>query len=151
MAGARATALSCFSLLLFCSYALVSPGSSDATVVDELALLSFKSMLSGPSDGLLASWNTSIHYCDWTGVVCSGRRQPERVVALLMNSSSLSGRISPFLGNLSFLNRLDLHGNGFIGQIPSELGHLSRLRVLNLSTNSLDGSIPVALGRCTNL
>lgn len=88
MAGARATALSCFSLLLFCSYALVSPGSSDATVVDELALLSFKSMLSGPSDGLLASWNTSIHYCDWTGVVCSGRRQPERVVALLMNSSA---------------------------------------------------------------
>jgi len=56
----RAIALFCFSLLLFCSYALVSPGSSNVTA-DELMLLSFKSMFA--SAGSLASWNSSSHYC----------------------------------------------------------------------------------------
>ncbi|XP_062183493.1 receptor kinase-like protein Xa21 [Phragmites australis] len=146
---AEAITVFCLSLLFFCSHALVSPGSSNATT-DELSLLAFKSMLSSPSDGLLASWNTSSHYCSWPGVVCS-RRQPERVISLLMGSFNLSGRLSPFLGNLSFLKKLDLHDNQFVGHIPPELGHLSRLRMLNLSTNTLHGSIPVALGGCTNL
>lgn len=34
-------------------------------------------------------------------------RHPERVVALRMRASNLSGRISPSLGNLSFLRELD--------------------------------------------
>ncbi|XP_039822184.1 receptor kinase-like protein Xa21 isoform X3 [Panicum virgatum] len=146
---AEAVTLLCFSLLFFCSHALVSPGSSNSTI-DELALLAFKSMLSSPSNGLLASWNTSSHYCSWPGVVCS-RRQPERVVSLLMGSFNLSGRISPSLGNLSFVKKLDLHGNRFVGQIPPELGQLRRLQVLNLSTNTLHGSIPAAMGGWTNL
>ncbi|KAL6654822.1 hypothetical protein ACP70R_008287 [Stipagrostis hirtigluma subsp. patula] len=145
MAGA--ITLLCFSLLLFCSYALVYPGNNNATA-DEAVLLSFKSMFS--AEGSLASWNTSSHYCSWPGVVCS-RRHPDRVVSLRLGSSNLSGRLSPFLGNLSFLKVLDLHDNHLIGQIPPELGHLSRLRVLNLSTNFLQGGIPVALVGCTNL
>uniref|UniRef100_A0A0E0R9W5 Leucine-rich repeat-containing N-terminal plant-type domain-containing protein n=1 Tax=Oryza rufipogon TaxID=4529 RepID=A0A0E0R9W5_ORYRU len=109
--------------------------SSNATA-DELALLSFKSMFA--SDGSLASWNKSIHYCSWPGVVCS-RRHPERVISLRLGSSRLSGLLSPFLGNLSFLKILDLHETAY------------RLRLLNLSTNSLQGNIPVALVGCTNL
>ncbi|KAJ1276008.1 hypothetical protein BS78_05G180900 [Paspalum vaginatum] len=143
---AEAMKMLCFSLFFFCSHGLAS---SNATT-DELALLSFKSMLSSPYNGLLASWNASSHYCGWPGVVCS-RRQPERVVSLLMGSFNLSGRISPFLSNLSFLQKLDLQDNHFIGQIPPELGQLSRLQMLNLSTNTLHGSIPVAMGGCTNL
>ncbi|XP_062197181.1 receptor kinase-like protein Xa21 isoform X2 [Phragmites australis] len=124
-------------------------GSSNATG-DELALLSFKSMMSSPSEGLLASWNKSSHFCSWAGVVC-GRRHPNRVVSLQLGSSNLSGRISPFLGNLSFLKMVDLGNNHLVGQIPLELGRLSKLQELNLSTNSLQGSIPVAIGGCTNL
>ncbi|KAL6654820.1 hypothetical protein ACP70R_008285 [Stipagrostis hirtigluma subsp. patula] len=146
---ADAVILLCFSLLFFCSHALVSPGSSSA-MIDEPALLAFKSMLSTPSNGFLASWNTSRHYCGWPGVVCS-HRQRGRVVSLLMGSFNLSGRISPFLGNLSFLKKLDLHDNQFVGQIPAELGRLSRLQMLNLSTNSLHGSIPAAMVGCSNL
>uniref|UniRef100_A0A0E0BKE7 Receptor kinase-like protein Xa21 n=1 Tax=Oryza glumipatula TaxID=40148 RepID=A0A0E0BKE7_9ORYZ len=141
-------------LLLFCSYALalVSAGSSSSSnaTADELALLSFKSMLSSPSLGLMASWNSSSHFCSWTGVSCS-RQQPEKVIALQMNSCGLSGRISPFLGNLSFLKTLDLGNNQLVGQIPSELGHLSKLQMLNLSTNLLRGSIPVEMRGCIKL
>ncbi|XP_062197187.1 receptor kinase-like protein Xa21 isoform X2 [Phragmites australis] len=153
MVMARAIMLFCFSLLLFRSYALVSPGSSSSATADELALLSFKSMLSSPSEGLLASWNTSSHFCSWAGVSCS-RRHHERVVSLHMNSFNLSGRISPFLGNLSFLRELDFGGNKLVGEIPAELGRLIRLQALNLSYNQLQGwnklsgEIPSTLGEC---
>uniref|UniRef100_K3ZM45 Receptor kinase-like protein Xa21 n=1 Tax=Setaria italica TaxID=4555 RepID=K3ZM45_SETIT len=138
-----------FSLFFFCSHALVSLGSSNATG-DELALLSFKSMLSTPSKVSLASWNMSSHFCSWQGVVC-GRRHPDRVVSLHLSSFDLSGRISPFLGNLSFLQKVELGNNQLVGHIPPELGRLSKLQELNLSTNFLQGSIPVAMGGCTNL
>ncbi|XP_048560012.1 receptor kinase-like protein Xa21 isoform X2 [Triticum urartu] len=103
-----------FSLSCICSHARLppSPRSSNATA-DELALLSFKSMI---SSRLLDSWNTSSHYCSWPGVAC-GRRHPHRVISLHMGSFNLSGHISPFLGNLSFLRELDLRDNQLIGQL----------------------------------
>ncbi|KAI4984449.1 receptor kinase-like protein Xa21 [Hordeum vulgare subsp. vulgare] len=119
-----------------------------ATTGDELALLSFKSTLPG---GALASWSAPGSYCRWPGVVCGGRRHPERVVALRLPAHNLTGRLSPSLGNLSFLRELDFSDNQLVGQIPPELGRLVRLRVLNLSDNLLQGSIPAALGRCTRL
>ena len=94
----RAIALFCFSLLLFCSYALVSPGSSNVTA-DELMLLSFKSMFA--SAGSLASWNSSSHYCSWPGVVCS-RRHPERVTSLRLGSSNLLGASHQYLATCPF-------------------------------------------------
>ncbi|KAF8694614.1 hypothetical protein HU200_038143 [Digitaria exilis] len=140
--------LLCFFLLCLCSQALVSPRGNNCT--DQLALLSFKSMLSSGPSSLLASWNTSNHFCSWPGVVC-GHQQPVRVIALRMGTFNLSGLISPFLGNLSFLKELDLHGNQLVGKIPPELGHLGGLQVLNVSLNYLQGSIPVTLQVCAKL
>ncbi|KAF8665223.1 hypothetical protein HU200_054119 [Digitaria exilis] len=68
-----------------------------------------------------------------------------------MNSFNLSGNISPFLGNLSFLQKLNLGNNQLVGEIPPELGRLSKLQLLNLSVNLLEGSIPVTIGGCTDL
>ncbi|KAJ1275895.1 hypothetical protein BS78_05G171100 [Paspalum vaginatum] len=152
MVMARAMALLlCLPFLLVCSYALVPPGSSSNATADELTLLAFKSTFPSTEGGSLAPWNSSSHYCSWPGVACS-RRHPERVVSLRLGSSSLSGRLSPVLGNLSFLRVLDLHDNSLVGQIPPELGRLSRLQVLNLSTNFLQGGIPLPLIRgCSNL
>ncbi|CAL5039481.1 unnamed protein product [Urochloa decumbens] len=149
-----ARAIKLISLLLcFCSHALLSLGSKNniSTSTDEFALLSFKSMASlGQSSSLLASWNTSSHYCTWPGVAC-GSRHPSRVVALRLASSNLSGRISPLLGNLTFLRELVLDDNKLHGPMPLELGHLGRLQVLNMSKNLLEGSIPKTLGGCREL
>jgi Leucine-rich repeat (LRR) protein len=57
-----------------------------------------------------------------------------------MNSFGLAGRISPSLGNLSFIREIDLGNNHLEGQIPEELGQLRRLQVLNLTRNLLEGS-----------
>ncbi|XP_066161263.1 receptor kinase-like protein Xa21 isoform X2 [Oryza sativa Japonica Group] len=154
----------CLLLVCLCSHSLaLSPpppppsspvSSNDATkaTVDELALLSIKSMLSSPSSSPLASWNStsSIHHCSWPGVVCS-RRHPGRVAALRMASFNLSGAISPFLANLSFLRELDLAGNQLAGEIPPEIGRLGRLETVNLAANALQGTLPLSLGNCTNL
>ncbi|XP_062222657.1 receptor kinase-like protein Xa21 [Phragmites australis] len=146
----QAIAVVCFSLLL-CSYAKASlwSGGSNATASDEVALIHFKSKLLDPT-GSLASWNMSNHFCSWRGVTCS-RRHPGKVIVLNVNSSCLSGRISPFLGNLSFLMILNIGNNKLFGEIPPELGHMGRLQELNLSMNSLQGSIPSVLGKCSKL
>ncbi|RCV07455.1 hypothetical protein SEVIR_1G250300v4 [Setaria viridis] len=141
-------------LHLFCFFRILRPclaalPRSSHDSADKLTLLSFKSMLLDPA-GSLASWNSSNHLCSWRGVVC-GRRHPERVIALQMNSFSLAGRISPFVGNLTFVRELDLSNNHLDGKIPEELGQLRRLQVINLTRNFLEGSIPAALGRCTQL
>ncbi|XP_006663536.1 receptor kinase-like protein Xa21 [Oryza brachyantha] len=153
---ARAVAFLCFLLLSLSSQALASSPpptmSSNTTTVaaDELALLSFKSMLSSPATSPLASWNASTPYCSWPGVACS-RRHPERVTALRVGSFNLSGQISPVLANLSFLRELDLSENQLTGEVPPELGRLGRLESLNLAANTLQGTLPMAIGNCTNL
>ncbi|PKI43701.1 hypothetical protein CRG98_035900 [Punica granatum] len=115
---------------------------------DRLTLLEFKASLSYPL-GVLRSWNTIIHYCQWYGVTCGPRHR--RVTVLDLQSQNLGGIISPSIGNLTFLRVLNLQNNSFHSRIPPEVGHLYRLRVLHLNNNSLDGPIPPSLSRCFNL
>ncbi|KAL2539703.1 putative LRR receptor-like serine/threonine-protein kinase [Abeliophyllum distichum] len=117
---------------------------------DRLALLSFKSSIIHDPFGVLSSWNDSIgHFCKWRGVTCS--RSHQRVTRLNLESQSLTGSISPSIGNLSFLKELYLDNNSFISGIPQQLGHLGRLEYLWLNNNSLGGMIPVNISACSNL
>jgi len=115
---------------------------------DMLWLLDFKTATSDPTHAL-RSWNRSIHYCNWTGVKCSPRN-PWRVAALLLPSQSLSGQITPSLGNLTFLKILDLSSNGFSGQLPP-LSQLHELTQLSFRFNYFQGIIPDSLMNCSNL
>ncbi|KAJ4782924.1 Leucine-rich receptor-like protein kinase family protein [Rhynchospora pubera] len=132
-------------LLLIPSNTIASNGTE--TERDVLALLSFKSLIWNDPSGALSSWNVSVHHCRWYGIRC-GRRHPNRVTALDLNSLQLSGQISSSLANLTFLQRLSLSDNRLSGRIP-ELGQMMRLRFLNLSVNYLDGTIPPLPGNCS--
>ncbi|MCD7456260.1 hypothetical protein HAX54_031041 [Datura stramonium] len=116
---------------------------------DKLALLGFKSQITEDPSRVFASWNHSLHFCQWTGVEC-GLRQ-ERVIRLNLKGLMLAGTISGHLGNLSLLNYLDLAENSFHDEIPQQLSRLSRLQYLNLSFNYLTGEIPVNLSHYVNL
>ncbi|KAJ4782814.1 receptor-like protein kinase 2 [Rhynchospora pubera] len=135
-------------LLLISSFVL--PVKSFDNVTDMYALRSFKSSIYGDPTGTLFSWNHSLHHCHWKGVVC-GRRHPDRVTALNLDSLQLTGCISSSLTNLTFLQRLSLSNNNLTGSIPEELGLLGRLKFLNLSENSLSGNIPSTIGNCSKL
>jgi receptor kinase-like protein len=138
--------------LLWCSYLFLLPTKAAITdnETDLSALLSFRSLISADPLGALTSWNDSLPHCQWQGVKC-GRHHHDRVTALLLDSLFLSGRISPSLSNLTFLQYLSLSDNQLTGNIPTELGQLRRLHFLNFSVNSLDGIIPSNLGNCSNL
>ncbi|KAJ6821238.1 receptor kinase-like protein Xa21 [Iris pallida] len=121
-------------------------------VTDRSSLLLFKSKMISLDHphGLLATWNDTLPFCRWQGVVC-GRRHPNRVVLLNLKSLNLVGTIPPHLANLTFLRTIDLSSNHFHGPIPQELSRLSRLQILNLSRNSLSGIIPSELSHCLGL
>jgi Leucine-rich repeat (LRR) protein len=115
---------------------------------DRHSLLAFKAQLSDPTNKL-SSWNESLHFCQWSGVTCGKRHQ--RVIELDLRSSQLVGRLSPHIGNLSFLRLLSLENNIFSNSIPQELGRLVRLEKLVLGNNSFSGEVPVNISRCSNL
>lgn len=110
---------------------------------DEVTLLEFKSVIIDDPLGVLASWNSSIHYCKWHGVTCAPRHQ--RVTVLDLQSLQLGGSISPHIGNLSFLQKLHLQNNKIVGNIPTEIGKLVNLQRLELWNNQLSGHHPIKL------
>ncbi|CAN1137310.1 LRR receptor-like serine/threonine-protein kinase EFR [Linum perenne] len=128
------------TLLCFCCCAS-SSGVLLSNETDRLALLEFRSRITGDPLGVLSSWNDSVHFCEWYGVSCS-KRHHDRVTALNLSSHGLSGSISPHVGNLSFLKVFFLYNNSITGEIPREIGRLHRLQRLSFYNNSLEGKIP---------
>ncbi|KAF0918266.1 hypothetical protein E2562_023348 [Oryza meyeriana var. granulata] len=118
---------------------------------DEAALLGFKAGITGDISSALAAWNSSTSFCSWEGVTCSHGRWPPRVVALSLTSLGLAGTLSPAIGNLTFLRRLNLSYNWFHGEIPPSIGRLRRLQALDMRDNSFSGTIPANLSFCTSM
>ncbi|KAL7613111.1 hypothetical protein Lser_V15G08880 [Lactuca serriola] len=126
---------------------ITSTISASSNETDYQALLKFKSMIR--NEEALISWNSSFHFCAWSGVSCG--KLHRRVTAISLESQGLEGSLSPHVGNLSFLRFFYLSNNSFQGRIPHELGRLSRLRFLYLGSNKFNGVIPTNLSRCHNL
>ncbi|XVF23893.1 hypothetical protein REPUB_Repub13aG0078900 [Reevesia pubescens] len=116
---------------------------------DQQALLEFKAKITGDQLRVMQSWNSSIHFCQWYGVTCG--RKHQRVTRLELQFLKLTGSLSPYIGNLSFLRVLNLTDNNFNNEIPGEIGRLRRLEVLELSNNSISGEIPSNLSSCSKL
>lgn len=116
---------------------------------DKIALLTLKAKITDDPFGFLSSWNDSIHFCQWRGVLCGRRHQ--RVTVLELTSQKLTGPISPYIGNLTFLKELVLDDNTFVNKIPQEIGHLPRLEVLWLGNNSFTGELPANISGCSHL
>ncbi|KAK3159999.1 hypothetical protein QOZ80_1BG0053980 [Eleusine coracana subsp. coracana] len=129
-----------FSSLWSCAVPTSTPSNNDFET-----LICLKLHLS-TSTGPLDSWNrnSSLHFCSWPGVTCS-KAHTSRVIALVLESSSLDGQIPPCIGNLTLVTKIHFSNNHLKGVIPPELGQLRRLRYLNLSSNSLIGTIPNTL------
>ncbi|CAL0318772.1 unnamed protein product [Lupinus luteus] len=144
----RTSALLCFvSFFLFWSFtnALLSPKGVNFEVQ---ALMGIKNGLVDPH-GVLDNWDgDAVDPCSWTMVTCSAENL---VIGLGTPSQSLSGTLSPSIGNLTNLQIVLLQNNNISGSIPSELGKLSKLQTLDLSNNFFSGEIPSSLGHLKSL
>ncbi|ERN09633.1 hypothetical protein AMTR_s00029p00194940 [Amborella trichopoda] len=118
-------------------------------LADRRALLSFEDHVSIDPSNVLGDWSTNMNFCKWTGVSCSKHMQ--RVTYLNLTNTGLQGKLTPHLGNLSYLQVLALRNNRFHGSIPHEIGSLYRLQVLVISLNELEGEIPASISGCKKL
>ncbi|XP_031395614.1 probable LRR receptor-like serine/threonine-protein kinase At3g47570 [Punica granatum] len=133
--------------LMFILYRVAASRPTNET--DYQALLAFKSQIASDPYDALNTWNDSIHFCAWTGVICGKKHQ--RVTALRLPSFRLVGPVSPHIWNLTFLKVLNLNDNHLKGILPQEIGQLSRLQELRLSNNSFEGELPRNLTYCADL
>ncbi|CAN0860160.1 LRR receptor-like serine/threonine-protein kinase EFR, partial [Linum grandiflorum] len=130
-----------------CFSAVSCPWRKDT---DQEVLLDFRSNILSDPLGIFTSWNSSHHFCHWTGVTCSDLK-PQRVIKLTLTSSSLHGSIPQSISNLTSLQQLLLDYNTFSGHIPPEIGSLSDLQILDVHSNSLTGQIPITISNCSKL
>ncbi|CAM0946824.1 unnamed protein product [Alopecurus aequalis] len=111
--------------------------TSSCTEQEKGSLLQF---LAGVSQdgGLAASWQHGTDCCHWEGIMCS---RDEIVTDVLLASRSLHGHITPSLGNLTGLLRLNLSNNQLSGGLPQELVSSSSIIVIDVSFNRLGGDL----------
>ncbi|GFP88018.1 protein nsp-interacting kinase 3 [Phtheirospermum japonicum] len=107
-----------------------------------------KNALNDPHN-VLENWDAnSVDPCGWRMVTCS---QDGYVSVLGLPSLSLSGTLSPGIGNLTNLQSVLLQNNEITGSIPAVIGKLEKLETLDLSNNQLTGEIPTSVGDLKNL
>ncbi|CAO2193866.1 unnamed protein product [Urochloa humidicola] len=125
--------------------ATLSPAGINYEVV---ALMAIKTELEDPHN-VLDNWDiNSVDPCSWRMVTCSSDGY---VSALGLPSQSLSGKLSPGIGNLTRLQSVLLQNNAISGPIPGTIGRLGMLKTLDMSDNQLTGSIPSSIGNLKNL
>ena len=121
---------------------VAQPGINPGPVADCLTLVAVRNhFMSNPANAGL-DWDSP-----WRGTTTRGGR----VVWLSLSGEQLSGTVPPQLGDLAYLEHLDLHENQLSGPIPAQLGNLSRLEVLDLHENQLSGPIPAQLANLSRL
>ncbi|KAE8734531.1 rRNA-processing protein UTP23-like protein [Hibiscus syriacus] len=110
---------------------------------DSTVLLSFKNSIFHDPLNILSTWNSSSSHCTWYGVKCANFSDKDTY--LMFPHSGFSGEIPAVIGDLKFLEVLQLQANNFFGQIPVQINSLPSLTVLNLPFNSFSGYIPYKL------
>ncbi|OEL31259.1 Receptor-like protein 2 [Dichanthelium oligosanthes] len=111
--------------------------SSACTEREKDSLLQFLSGLS-QDGGLGASWQNGTDCCTWEGITCNGKR---RISEVSLPSRGLEGHISPSLGGLHGMLRLNLSGNTLTGGLPVELMSSRSIVSLDVSFNHLSGGL----------
>ena len=128
---------------------IVDPAGATA---DRAVLEALYHATNGPGWTDRTNWLSNAPLAEWFGVTTENGP----VTRLNLPGNALSGPVPPALGNLPFLQALQLGSrwdpalsrtvyNHLTGSIPPELGRLANLRFLYLLDNDLTGSIPAAL------
>ncbi|KAG6491944.1 hypothetical protein ZIOFF_046885 [Zingiber officinale] len=117
--------------------------------------------------GVPSNWKPQLDPCTWDDVICSCNR----VIAINLAQSGISGSLSPAHGNLTSLTSLQLEFNNICGSLASanspryrrytskprplipsqDINSVARLLYFSAINTSLTGSIPDFLGSLSSL
>ncbi|CAN6237174.1 unnamed protein product [Urochloa humidicola] len=125
-----------FTLALALLLSWVCPAAS-CTAQEKASLLLFLSELS-QGGRLATSWRNGTSCCTWEGITCNVNGAVSEVS---LGYRGLEGKISPSLGDLGSLLRLNLSGNSFAGTLPPELMSSGSIVILDVSSNRLSGAL----------
>ena len=108
---------------------------------------------SGFGQPALTGWGCSSNVptnpaCTWADITCDSCNN---IIHILTIGFSVTGTISPSIGNLVTLTFLRFGSMGLTGSIPTTISTLTQLQVLDLDTNQLTGTIPSQVGDLTAL
>ncbi|MFO7867963.1 MAG: C10 family peptidase [Bacteroidales bacterium] len=116
----------------------ISPTPYITNEQDSLALIQIYTELQ-------QTWDTTKPVINWPGVTVMNKR------VINLSLRTVSGEISPEIGNLTHLQSLSIHGD-IQGTIPNEISNLVNLQKLSLSSSPATYSpIPEDIGNITNL
>ncbi|KAG2683363.1 hypothetical protein I3760_10G028500 [Carya illinoinensis] len=135
--------------LIFFTTLLFSAHSELCNPKDKKVLLEIKAAFNNPY--VLTSWKPDTDCCvDWYIVTCDPTSN--RINSLSVVTGSLSGQIPAAVGDLPFLETLDLRKQpNLTGPIPPAIAKLQRLTFLRLNWNNLSGPVPDFLSKLKNL
>ncbi|KAG7565555.1 Leucine-rich repeat-containing N-terminal plant-type [Arabidopsis suecica] len=140
-------------LVTFCCLLLHVAGSrTDPSEVN--ALREIKRSLIDPMRNLSNWAKGDPCNSNWTGIICFGSSHDDghfHVRELQLMRLNLSGELAPEVGQLLYLEILDVMWNNLTGRIPLEIGRISSLKLLLLNGNKFTGSLPPELGNLQNL
>lgn len=119
-------------LVAFCCLLLQS-ADSRTDLSEVTALREFKRSLIDPMRNL-SNWEKG-DPCNsnWTGITCFERSHEDghfHVRELQLMRLNLSGELAPEVGQLSYLEILNVMWNNITGRIPLEIGKISSLKLL---------------------
>jgi len=92
-------------------------------------------------------WNVTNTPCSWYGIQCSGGH----ITRVYLQYNQLSGTLPAEIGNLTYLEVLNIRNNSLCGNIPVELMNLIHLWALSLDYNHLSASEPELIDWLNNL
>ena len=120
---------------------------------DSLALVDIYNAAGGSNWANQGNWLTGT-VDTWEGVVVSGGR----VTELSMYQGDMSGTISPSIGNLTELTKLEIKGDeealtyvDIHGSIPAELWSCTKIERLQIKFTKITGDIPAGIESMVNL
>ncbi|XP_057955016.1 probable LRR receptor-like serine/threonine-protein kinase At1g06840 isoform X2 [Malania oleifera] len=139
-----------------CCSSLLTGARAQITHPDEvMALRAIRRSLDDSILKNLSNWNRGDPCtANWTGVLCFNTTKNDgylHVEELQLLSMKLLGSLSPELGRLSNMKRLNFMWNNISGSIPKEIGNITSLELLLLNGNLLTGPLPKEIGYLPNL
>ncbi|MEP2278074.1 T9SS type B sorting domain-containing protein [Maribacter sp.] len=147
--------------LLFIAITFVHLSHAQVTPAERAALQAFYDATDGPNwisendADLTNDWDFTGPVTDnWKGITIFGGN----VISINMNpgnltfeGNNLTGTIPDEIGDLTFLNTINLAAENLSGNLPDSFFNLSDLVFINLRSNNLSGEIPDQISQLVNL